>query len=108
MALPEFTMRQLLEAGAHFGHQTRRWNPKMSQYLFGIRNGAHIIDLQQTVPMLHHTLKATRDIVAGGGRVLFVGTKPRLSSTARRSNRLRRRPSAVASSTSTTAGLAVC
>ncbi len=75
MALPEFTMRQLLEAGAHFGHQTRRWNPKMSQYLFGIRNGAHIIDLQQTVPMLHHTLKATRDIVAGGGRVLFVGTK---------------------------------
>ena len=75
MALPEFTMRQLLEAGAHFGHQTRRWNPKMSQYLFGVRNGAHIIDLQQTVPMLHHTLKATRDIVAGGGRVLFVGTK---------------------------------
>jgi len=75
MALPEFTMRQLLEAGVHFGHQTRRWNPKMAQYLFGIRNGAHIIDLQQTVPMLHHTLKATRDIVAGGGRVLFVGTK---------------------------------
>ena len=75
MALPEFTMRQLLEAGAHFGHQTRRWNPKMAQYLFGVRNGAHIIDLQQTVPMLHHTLKATRDIVAGGGRVLFVGTK---------------------------------
>ena len=75
MALPEFTMRQLLEAGAHFGHQTRRWNPKMAQYLFGVRNNAHIIDLQQTVPMLHHTLKATRDIVAGGGRVLFVGTK---------------------------------
>ena len=75
MALPEFTMRQLLEAGAHFGHQTRRWNPKMAQYLFGVRNNAHIIDLQQTVPMLHHTLKATRDIVAGGCRVLFVGTK---------------------------------
>ncbi len=75
MALPEFTMRQLLEAGAHFGHQTRRWNPKMAQYIFGVRNNAHIIDLQQTVPMLHHTLKATRDIVAGGGRVLFVGTK---------------------------------
>ncbi len=75
MALPEFTMRQLLEAGAHFGHQTRRWNPKMAKYIFGVRNNAHIIDLQQTVPMLHHTLKATRDIVAGGGRVLFVGTK---------------------------------
>lgn len=75
MALPTFTMRQLLEAGAHFGHQTRRWNPKMQRYLFGIRNGIHIIDLEQTVPLLHHALGTVRDIVANGGRVLFVGTK---------------------------------
>jgi len=75
MALPEFTMRQLLEAGVHFGHHTRRWNPKMRQYIFGVRNGVHIIDLQQTVPMLEESLKALREIVAKGGRVLFVGTK---------------------------------
>lgn len=75
MALPEFTMRQLLEAGVHFGHHTRRWNPKMRQYIFGVRNGVHIIDLQQTTPMLRYSLKALRDIVANGGRVLFVGTK---------------------------------
>jgi small subunit ribosomal protein S2 len=75
MALPTFTMRQLLEAGVHFGHHTRRWNPKMASYLFGVRNGIHIIDLQQTVPMLHRALQAARDAVAGGGRVLFVGTK---------------------------------
>ncbi len=75
MALPTFSMRQLLEAGVHFGHQTRRWNPKMARYLFGVRNDAHIIDLQQTVPMLYRALEAVRDIVAGGGRVLFVGTK---------------------------------
>ncbi len=75
MALPTFSMRQLLEAGVHFGHQTRRWNPKMSPYIFGVRNGAHIIDLQQTGPMLHRALKLVRDTVAGGGRVLFVGTK---------------------------------
>lgn len=75
MALPEFTMRQLLEAGVHFGHHTRRWNPKMRQYIFGVRNGVHIIDLQQTTPMLNTALKAMRDIVANGGRVLFVGTK---------------------------------
>ena len=75
MGLPTFTMRQLLEAGVHFGHQTRRWNPKMSPYLFGVRNETHIIDLQQTVPMLHRALAAVRDIVASGGRVLFVGTK---------------------------------
>ncbi|MFQ5959163.1 MAG: 30S ribosomal protein S2, partial [Alphaproteobacteria bacterium] len=75
MAFPTFTMRQLLEAGVHFGHQTRRWNPKMAPYLFGVRNGAHIIDLQQTAPLLQHALKMIRDIVAGGGRVLFVGTK---------------------------------
>ncbi|MFP6730937.1 MAG: 30S ribosomal protein S2 [Alphaproteobacteria bacterium] len=75
MALPEFTMRQLLEAGVHFGHQTRRWNPKMGPYIFGIRGGAHIIDLQQTAPLLHRALKLVRDTVAGGSRVLFVGTK---------------------------------
>ncbi len=79
MALPEFTMRQLLEAGVHFGHQTRRWNPKMAPYLFGIRNKAHVIDLQQTVPLLHRALVTVRDIVAGGGRVLFVGTKRQAS-----------------------------
>ncbi len=77
--MPTFTMRQLLEAGVHFGHQTRRWNPKMDPYLFGSRSGIHIIDLQQTVPMLHHALQALRDVVAGGGRVLFVGTKRQAS-----------------------------
>jgi small subunit ribosomal protein S2 len=75
MAFPTFTMRQLLEAGAHFGHQTRRWNPAMSPYIYGQRNGVHILDLTQTVPMLHRSLVAIRDAVAGGGRVLFVGTK---------------------------------
>ena len=75
MALPEFTLRQLLEAGAHFGHRTQRWNPKMAPYLFGQRNDIHIIDLTQTVPLLHQALLAMRDVVAGGGRVLFVGTK---------------------------------
>ena len=75
MALPDFTMRQLLEAGVHFGHQTQRWNPKMAPYIFGVRNGIHIIDLQQTVPLLHRALQAVRDVVADGGRVLFVGTK---------------------------------
>ena len=79
MALPEFSMRQLLEAGVHFGHHTRRWNPKMGPYLFGIRNGVHIIDLQQTVPMLHGALSAIRDTTANGGRVLFVGTKRQAS-----------------------------
>jgi small subunit ribosomal protein S2 len=75
MAMPEFTMRQLLEAGVHFGHHTRRWNPKMREYIFGVRNGVHIIDLQQTVPALNTALQSVRDIVANGGRVLFVGTK---------------------------------
>ena len=75
MAMPEFSMRQLLEAGVHFGHTTRRWNPKMKPFIFGVRNNIHIIDLQQTVPMLDHALKAVRDIAANGGRVLFVGTK---------------------------------
>jgi len=75
MAFPTFTMRQLLEAGVHFGHQTRRWNPKMAPYLFGTRNGVHIIDLTQTVPLLHRGLVAARDVAASGGRILFVGTK---------------------------------
>jgi small subunit ribosomal protein S2 len=75
MALPDFSMRQLLEAGVHFGHQKHRWNPKMAPYLYGVRNNIHIIDLAQTVPMLHRALQAVSDVVAGGGRVLFVGTK---------------------------------
>jgi small subunit ribosomal protein S2 len=75
MAMPEFTMRQLLEAGIHFGHNTQRWNPKMKPFIFGVRNNVHIIDLQQTVPMLDQALKAIRDVAAQGGRILFVGTK---------------------------------
>ena len=75
MALPDYNLRQLLESGAHFGHRTQRWNPKMASYLFGARNDIHIIDLTQTVPLLHQALLAMRDTVAGGGRVLFVGTK---------------------------------
>jgi len=75
MAIPEFSMRQLLEAGVHFGHQSHRWNPKMADYIFGARNNIHIIDLAQTVPLLHRALQAVSDTVAKGGRILFVGTK---------------------------------
>src|ERR1700761_6025572 len=75
MALPEFSMRQLLEAGAHFGHQTHRWNPKMERYIFGSRANIHIIDLSQTIPLLHQALVKVREVAAGGGRILFVGTK---------------------------------
>jgi small subunit ribosomal protein S2 len=75
MALPEFNMRQLLEAGVHYGHQTARWNPKMAEYIYGDRNGIHILDLTQTVPMLDAALQVVRDTVARGGRILFVGTK---------------------------------
>lgn len=75
MALPEFSLRQLLEAGVHFGHQTHRWNPRMGPYIYGQRNGIHIMDLTQTVPLLDQALLAIRDTVARGGRVLFVGTK---------------------------------
>jgi small subunit ribosomal protein S2 len=75
MALPDFSMRQLLEAGVHFGHQAHRWNPKMSEYIFGTRNNIHIVDLTQSVPMLHRALQAVSDTVAQGGRILFVGTK---------------------------------
>jgi len=75
MALPDYSMRQLLEAGVHFGHQAHRWNPKMGTFIFGTRNNIHIIDLAQTVPMLHRALSAVSDTVAKGGRILFVGTK---------------------------------
>jgi len=73
--LPSFSMRQMIEAGCHFGHNTRRWNPKMKSYLFGVRDGVHIIDLQQSVPLLARAMQAIHDVTAGGGRVLFVGTK---------------------------------
>src|ERR1700748_1514378 len=75
MALPDFSMRQLLEAGVHFGHQAHRWNPKMGQYIFGTRNNIHIVDLAQTVPMLARALQAVSDTAAKGGRILVVGTK---------------------------------
>ncbi len=75
MALPDFSMRQLLEAGAHFGHRTQRWNPKMAPFIFGARNDIHIIDLTQTVPLLHQALVSLREVAAQGGRILFVGTK---------------------------------
>jgi len=79
MALPEFSLRQLLEAGVHFGHQTQRWNPRMGTFIYGARNGIHIIDLTQTVPMLDAALNAVRECVARGGRILFVGTKRQAS-----------------------------
>ncbi len=79
MALPDFSMRQLLEAGVHFGHQTHRWNPKMGRYIYGTRNNIHIMDLSKTVPLLHQALLAIQETVAGGGRVLFVGTKRQAS-----------------------------
>lgn len=81
MPLPSFTMRQLLEAGVHFGHHTRRWNPKMERFIFGSRNNIHILDLQQTVPMLYQALEIASQTAARGGRVLFVGTKPAASET---------------------------
>ncbi|MEQ9811381.1 MAG: 30S ribosomal protein S2 [Azospirillaceae bacterium] len=88
MMTPTFTMRQLLEAGVHFGHHTRRWNPKMAPFIFGVRNGVHIINLEQTVPMLGRALEAVREVVSNNGRVLFVGTKrqaqERIADAARR------------------------
>ncbi len=75
MALPDFSLRQLLEAGVHFGHQTQRWNPRMGPYIYGAKNGIHILDLTQTVPLLDQALQVVRDTVARGGRILFVGTK---------------------------------
>ncbi|MFD2175465.1 30S ribosomal protein S2 [Rhodobacter lacus] len=79
MALPDFSMRQLLEAGVHYGHQTQRWNPRMAEFIYGERNGIHILDLTQTVPMLDAALNVVRETVAKGGRVLFVGTKRQAS-----------------------------
>jgi len=79
MALPEFSLRQLLEAGAHFGHQTHRWNPKMDRFIFGVRSNIHIIDLSQSVPLLHAALLKVREVAANGGRILFVGTKRQAS-----------------------------
>src|SRR5215470_10313533 len=79
MALPDFSMRQLLEAGVHFGHQAHRWNPKMDRYIFGVRSNIHIIDLSQTVPLLHQALLRAQETAKAGGRVLFVGTKRQAS-----------------------------
>src|SRR5437868_2290128 len=79
MALPDFSMRQLLEAGAHFGHQTHRWNPKMERYIFGSRSNIHIVDLSQSIPLLHQALVKAREVAASGGRILFVGTKRQAS-----------------------------
>ena len=79
MALPAFNMRQLLEAGVHFGHQSHRWNPKMQPFIFGARNNIHIVDLAQTVPLMHQALVQVSEVVAKGGRVLFVGTKRQAS-----------------------------
>ncbi len=80
-SLPSYSMREMMEAGVHFGHKTKRWNPKMAPFLFGIRNDVHIIDLQQTVPMLDRALKSVHDIVLRNGRVLFVGTKRQAQDT---------------------------
>ena len=99
MALPTFTMRQMLEAGVHFGHNTRRWNPKMEPYIFGERNQTHILDLQQTQPMLHAALKALSDVTSRGGRVLFVGTKQAAAEKIAKLQKI------VANITSITAGL---
>ena len=75
MSIPTFTMRELMEAGAHYGHHTRRWNPKMAPYIFGVRENVHILDLSQTVPALNRALEAVREVASKGGKILFVGTK---------------------------------
>lgn len=79
MALPSFSMRELIDAGVHFGHKTKRWNPRMAPFIYGTRNDVHIIDLQQTVPLLHRALTAVRSTVSKNGRILFVGTKRQAS-----------------------------
>ena len=86
--MQSFSMRQLLEAGVHFGHQTRRWNPKMAQFLYGKHGGVHIIDLRQTVPMMHQALDAIKKVASQGGKVLFVGTKRQASDKVREAARL--------------------
>ena len=75
MSLPKFTIRQMIENGVHFGHHARRWNPKMAGYIYGKKDNVHIIDLQQTYPLLYTALNAAKEIAANGGKVLFVGTK---------------------------------
>lgn len=80
MNLPSFTIRNLLEAGVHFGHHPRRWNPKMEEYIFGVRNGVHIINLERTVPLLYKALEVAHEVGKAGGRILFVGTKRQASS----------------------------
>ena len=100
MSLPTFTMREMLEAGVHFGHSTRRWNPRMKPFIFGERNKIHILDLQQTVPMLHAALKALSDVTSRGGRVRS------LAPSVRRLTRSPRQHATAASITSTTDGLA--
>lgn len=79
MALPKFSLQDLLEAGIHYGHKTQGWNPLMASYIFGVRNGIHILDLEQTVPLLNHALEEIRKVASSGGRILFVGTKPQAS-----------------------------
>src|ERR1700691_3471343 len=109
MPMPSFSMRQLLEAGVHFGHHTRRWNPQMAPYIFGVRNNVHIIDLAQTVPMLHRALQAIRDVAAGGGGGggggVFVC---RATKGAGRRRPSPNPPSAAGNTTSTIAGSAEC
>lgn len=85
MSLTHFTMQQLIEAGLHYGHQTRRWNPKMAPYIYGVRNGIHIINLQKTAPLLQKALTTIKNVVAQGGRVLFVGTKQQASARVKES-----------------------
>ena len=75
MTLPTFTLRQLVEAGVHFGHHARRWNPQMAPYIYGKKDNVHIIDLQKTYPMLYTAMAVARDVAAKGGKVLFVATK---------------------------------
>ena len=101
--MPTVTMKQLLESGVHFGHQTRRWNPKMKRYIFGERGGIYIIDLQQTIVLLEQACDVVRDIAQRGGTVLFVGHEEAVPRT-----RCRRTPSAAACPTSRTAGSAAC
>lgn len=79
MALPAISLKELVEAGLHYGHTTQRWNPLMAPYIFGVRSGVHVIDLEQTVPLFQKAMEAVRDVARKGGRILFVGTKPQAS-----------------------------
>jgi small subunit ribosomal protein S2 len=99
MSSMSFTMRQLLESGVHFGHHTRRWNPSMEKYIYGVRNNTHILDLRQSVPLLHRALEAIREVTSSGGRVLMVGTKrqaaEKIAETAQKNWPVFRKPSLV-------------